>query len=169
MVEEIGILVDETDRVVGTAPRSEIRSRNLLHRGAAIVVRDQAGRVFLHRRTETKDVYPGAYDAVVGGMVQAGETYDETARRELAEEVGITAEPRFLFTHRFRDGHNNAWMAVYEVTWDGPVRLQAEEVAWGDWVTVDDAASRTRAETFAADHLDVFRRYLADREAREAH
>ena len=166
MPEEIGVLVDEEDRVVGTAPRSEIRARNLLHRGASVIVLDPNGRIFLHRRTQTKDVYPGALDVVAGGMVQAGESYEETARRELLEELGVDAEPVFRFTHRFRDDRNNGWMAVFEAVWDGPVTLQAEEVAWGDWVDIEDAVARTEREGFAPDHLAVFRRWLAERSDR---
>jgi isopentenyldiphosphate isomerase len=57
--DELLDLVDEHDRVVGHATRREVRRRRLLHRFAAVLCRDPAGRVHVHRRTDDKDVYPG--------------------------------------------------------------------------------------------------------------
>src|SRR6266542_5461370 len=101
--EEMVDLVDEDDRVVGVAPRSEVRARNLLHREVAAICRNSAGAIYVHRRTDTKDVFPGLYDMWVAGVVSSGETYAQAVRRELEEELGITGEPAFLFKHRYRD------------------------------------------------------------------
>lgn len=162
--EEEGILVDEEDRPVGTAPRSEIRGRNLLHRGTAILCRDPAGRIFLHRRTDTKDVFPGLYDVFAGGMVSPGESYEESARRELSEELGIEgAELRLLFKHRYLGPENRLWTTVYEVIWDGPVRLQPEEIVSGEFVEEAELVERLDELPFVPDGLEVFRRYLAER------
>lgn len=160
--EEIGVLVDEEDLVTGTAPRRDIRSRNLLHRGVAVIVRSPAGEIYVHRRTETKDVFPGMYDMVVGGMVAAGESYEETARRELAEELGVVGvEPAFLFKHRYRGDRNNAWMSLYEVVWAGPVRQQEEEISWGAYMSEQELEGKLDGWPFAPDHLEAFRRYLS--------
>jgi isopentenyldiphosphate isomerase len=151
---------------VGAAPRTEIRALNLLHRGVAIIVRNRSGGIYVHRRTETKDVFAGMYDMVVGGMVAAGESYEESARRELAEELGVYGvEPAFLLKHRYRGDENNAWMSLYEVVWDGPIRHQEEEISWGTYMSEDDLASKLHEWAFSPDHLEVFMRYLAPSES----
>ena len=77
----------------------------------------------VHRRTDTKDIFPGAYDVFAGGVCAAGESYDECARREVAEELGVVgADPMFLFKHRYRGPSGQAWGCVYEGRWDGAVR-----------------------------------------------
>ncbi len=92
----------------------------------------------MHRRTESKDVYPGAYDVCVGGVVAAGESYEETARRELAEELGIErVEPLFLFIHRYTGPRKQCLIGVYNVEWNGPIRHQDTEVTWGAWISPD--------------------------------
>jgi 8-oxo-dGTP pyrophosphatase MutT (NUDIX family) len=116
-------VVDEDDRVVATVTRGEVRRRHLLHRCTYVLVRNAAGGMILvHRRTDTKDVFPGAYDVFAGGVCAAGESYDDCAVREVAEELGVVgADLRFLFKHRYRGPHSQAWGAVYEARWDGAV------------------------------------------------
>jgi 8-oxo-dGTP pyrophosphatase MutT (NUDIX family) len=112
-------VVDADDRVIGQLPRAEVYARRLIHRCVFVLVRDRAGRVFVHRRTDGKLTYPGAYDMFVGGVVGAGETYDEAAVREATEELGVSASdvPRFRFRFHYRDAsYGSWWSAVYELT-----------------------------------------------------
>ena len=121
-------------RVVGAAPRAVVRRDNLHHAATSVVVRDPAGRVYVHRRTQTKDVYPGLLDFCAGGVVQAGEDPDVSAARELQEELGVSAAPEPRGSAVYEDAVTSYRAFRYVVTWDGPVRWQPEEVAWGEWV-----------------------------------
>ncbi|GAA3142345.1 hypothetical protein GCM10017687_68940 [Streptomyces echinatus] len=104
--DEILDIVDEHDRVVDRRPRGEAYARGLRHRCVFIQARDAAGRLFVHRRTATKLVFPALYDMFVGGVVGAGESYDEAALREAEEELGVSALPRpaYLFKFLYDDG-----------------------------------------------------------------
>ncbi|MGP3920884.1 NUDIX domain-containing protein [Nonomuraea sp. 10N515B] len=48
--------------------------------------------------------FPGYYDVMVGGAVGVGESYEEAAVRELAEELGVRVPVRFLFKFLCREG-----------------------------------------------------------------
>lgn len=140
--EQVGV-IDETGTVVDVVARSLVRRDNLSHQVVAILVRDSGGRVFVHRRTETKDVFPGLYDAFVAGTVTAGEALEDAARRELAEELGIRdVELLPRFSQWYADEHTRHLAHVWGTTWDGPVVLQSDEIAWGGWLTVEDLESR---------------------------
>lgn len=130
--DELIDIVDEHDRVIGQARRGEAYARGLRHRSVFILVRDGAGRIFVHRRTPTKLVFPAMYDMFIGGVVGAGETYDRAAARETAEELGVTGlpAPRFRLKFEFRHGEHAWWCAVYESRCDRPVRPQVEEIDW---------------------------------------
>jgi 8-oxo-dGTP pyrophosphatase MutT (NUDIX family) len=115
-----------------------MRAENLTHAATSVVLRDRLGRVHVHRRTDTKDVYPGRFDFAAGGVVAAGEEPAAAAARELAEELGVTGvdlEP--IRVAHYGDEHTDYWGHCYTATWDGELRLQPEEVAWGAWWPLD--------------------------------
>lgn len=170
--EEIIDIVDENDRVVGRSPRGEAYARGLRHRCAFILARDAEGRIFVHRRTATKLVFPSLYDMFVGGVVGAGEGYDEAALREAEEELGVSGLPRpeYVFKFLYDDGAGRSWWsAVYEVRCDRPVRPQAEEVAWGDFLSEAELERRLGEWEWTPDGLAAYERlkaYRAERSGR---
>ncbi|MFI8244261.1 NUDIX hydrolase [Streptomyces sp. NPDC085866] len=167
--DEILDIVDEHDRVVAQVARGEAYARGLRHRCVFIQARDAAGRLFVHRRTATKLVFPALYDMFVGGVVGAGESYDEAALREAEEELGATGLPRpaFLFKFLYDDGAGNSWWsAVYEVRCDLPVQPQAEEVQWHDFLPEDEVERRLGEWEWVPDGLAAYERLRAFRAAR---
>lgn len=157
---ELVDVVDAEDRVVGRATRAEIRAQKLRHRATYILVFNARGQLFVHRRTATKDVYPSYYDVAVGGVVSAGESYDQGARRELAEELGVTAVPRPILKFQYEDAANVVNGRVYSCAYDGPLTLQAEEIVAGEWLDLDVVFERARREKFCPDGIDALLRYL---------
>ena len=89
--DELVDIVDENNQVIEVTTRREMRKNQLPHRASYIAVRDRQCRYLVEIRTLCKDYSPGTFDAVVGGVIQHGENVDESAKRELSEEVGIDA------------------------------------------------------------------------------
>jgi isopentenyldiphosphate isomerase len=147
-------VVDEGDRIVATVTRGEVRARNLRHRCVFVLVRRSDGRVLVQQRSPAKDVWPSAWDVGVGGVVVSGEGWDEAARRELAEEVGIVDAPlRFVRSGRYDDAEVSEVARVYEVDWDGPIVFNDGEVVTAAWLTPTELAARLTEETFCPDTL----------------
>ncbi len=114
---------------MGVAPRWEMRAGGLPHRATYVLIFNAAGELHVQRRTLTKDVYPGYLDPAAGGVVLAGESYEESAERELAEEMGIRGVAlRTCFDFWFDEPPVRVWGRVFECRYDGPLVLQAEEV-----------------------------------------
>ena len=157
--DELVDVVDEDDRVVATVPRRQMRQGQLLHRSTYVLLRNAAGEVLVHRRTESKDVFPGAYDVFAGGVCAAGESYDDCARREVAEELGAAGAPlAFRFRHRYRGPGAQTWAAVYEARWDGEVRAQPSEVAWAAWVSGERLEQMLAELPFCPDSREILDR-----------
>jgi isopentenyldiphosphate isomerase len=159
--DEIITIVDVDNNVVGSAKRREMRARGLPHRASCILVFNSKGELFVQKRTMTKDIYPGYYDVATGGVVLADESYDLSAERELAEELGARntpLTPHFDFKHE--DENNIVWGRLYICTYDGEIILQAKEVESGAFLTIDQVLELSKKESFTPDGLYVFKRYL---------
>lgn len=130
-------LVDRSGEIVGTAPRRDVRRDNLLHAATAVLVRQPDGRIYVSRRSPDKDWAPSSYDAAAGGILQDGEAVEESARRELAEELGIVEAPlRFLTSLHYEDDTVRCFLHCFETTYAGVVTHADGEVVWGDWMTL---------------------------------
>lgn len=132
-------IVDDSDRVVGVAPRWMMRRDRLRHRAVFVVVRSSAGELLVHRRADDKDIWPGRWDLAVGGVVSSGETYDAAARRELAEELGVDgATVVELGGGSFDDADVSLIGRCYLVVHDGPFRFVDGEISEVRWVQVEE-------------------------------
>ena len=159
--DEIVTIVDEHNQVVGAIPRREMRAKNLPHRSTYILVFNARGELYVQKRTMSKDVFPGYYDPATGGVVLAGESYEQGAVRELAEEMGIRDVPlTWLFDFYFTDEHTRVWGGAFSCVYGGEISLQVEEVESVELMTSDEILRRSVSEPFTPDGLYVVRRYI---------
>lgn len=159
-------VLDNRGDVLRQATRGEVRRENLLHRSVYILVFNSRGQLYVHQRTDTKDVYPSHWDVAVGGVLGAGEDPLAGARRELREELGVQTDTlRQLFTFRFQEARNRVIGVVFSCTWDGPVALQASEIVRGEWMDLEAVVERSRRDQFCPDGLEALGTYLAKLEA----
>jgi 8-oxo-dGTP pyrophosphatase MutT (NUDIX family) len=156
MAEELVDIVDDDDNVVATATRAEMRARRLQHRSVGIAVLSGDGHLLIHKRSETKDIWPGWWDIAAGGVVSSGETYEEAAQRELAEELGIDGVTlEFLGAARYVDDELAALCRGYRVVHDGPFTFADGEIAESRWVTFAELDTMRTAHSFLPDSLAV--------------
>jgi isopentenyl-diphosphate delta-isomerase type 1 len=133
-------VVDKNDNVIAVKTRGEIHAKRLMHRAVHILLFNSRGELFLQKRSMAKDEQPGKWDSSAAGHVDSGEDYADCARREISEELGIVAERPLqeLFRLAASMQTGNEHCVVYRYCFDGPLRLQAEEIDDGQWI---DAAS----------------------------
>ncbi|MEV0218807.1 NUDIX domain-containing protein [Streptomyces sp. NPDC050704] len=153
--------VDEQDRVLNVVDRGEAIRRGWLHRVATVVCRDAEGRVLVHRRPEDTSRFPGQYNWLLGGAAEVGESYEEAAARELAEELGVRATVRFVFKYLCRGAISPYWMAVHEAVIAGDVTPDPSEIAWHDWLPETDFRQALWQWPFVPDSREAFMKYAA--------
>jgi len=114
--------------------RAEMRAGNLRHRAVYVLVVDGSDRLLVHRRADWKDVWPSRWDVAFGGVAAVGEAPAETARRELAEEAGVTAPLARLGEGAYEDAEVRVRGDVFLARSDGPFAFADGEVVATAWV-----------------------------------
>ncbi|MEQ1974968.1 NUDIX hydrolase YfcD [Xenorhabdus sp. SGI240] len=152
-------IVNEGNEVIAQSSRQQMRAQNLRHRATYIVVHDGMGKILIQHRTETKDFYPGKLDATAGGVVMAGETLLEAARREAEEELGIAGVP--FAEHGvfyYEEDICRIWGGLFSCVSHGPFALQEAEVAAVYWLTPEEITAR--CDEFTQDSLKALSLWL---------
>ncbi|MGW6378624.1 NUDIX hydrolase [Rhodococcus sp. NPDC055112] len=146
--DEVLAIFDDAGREVGTAPRSRAFAEGLWLASAGVLLRSlDGGWIYVHRRSHDKEVFAGLHDCIAGGGVDPGESPEQTARRELGEELGVTGVALSPLARISWDG---SWagrplrchLHAFEGRYDGPIRHQDKEIADGGWWT--EASLRRR-------------------------
>ncbi len=159
--EEIVQIVDQDNQEIAAVTRSLMRSQRLIHRACYIFVFNAAGELFIQKRTLRKDIYPGYWDAAAGGVVLAGESYEDAAARELAEELGLhRVKLESLFDNYYEDEGNRVWGRIFRCRSEGPFSLQAEEVETGQFLSPAKVEELATQEPFTPDGLLLLRKIL---------
>ena len=140
MSEEIFDVVNERDEVIDQQPRREVHRLALRHRAVHVLVFNEHGEIFLQKRSQTKDTFPGAWDSSASGHLDSGETYDACALRELREEISLTlsAPPEKLFKIDACPETGQEFVWVYRCDSEGPFILHPEEIERGGWSTPEE-------------------------------
>jgi len=115
-------------------------------RVAVVFLVDPEGRILMQHRAPTAKVSPNQW-ALPGGKIEAGETPDEAARREVLEETGLTVDAVDHFWSGTRPSITEAEKLVEMHVFSAPTDARQEDVVLGEgqamvFVAPDDARAR---------------------------
>ena len=164
-VLDIFDVVDLDDKVVSQAPRAVVHREKLLHRAVHVFVFNEAGQLYLQRRSMTKDTAPGKWMSSSSGHLDTGEDYDEAAYRELIEEIGLSdpADMKRIFKEApcKETGYEFVW--IYTCKSEGPFILDPIEVIEGRWIDLEDLKNwlSEHPRDFAWSFSYLWSKYLA--------
>lgn len=133
------VVVDENDMVVGSEYMRDAIKRGMIRRAARVYVFNESRQLLVQQRSAYV-LKPLLLDQSAAGHVDEGETYEQTAYRELKEELGIEGIPLELVATSFRT--KDFYNAIYKVVVpdDSIINFDPEELAaviWYDINTLD--------------------------------
>lgn len=132
-------LVDENDQIIGKKKRSEVYAENLSNfRVVNAFIVNSKGELWIPRRAKDKRIYPLCLDMSMGGHVESGEEYEDTFKREMAEELNINTDEipyKFLGHLTPRENDVSAFMKVYEVKMDETPNYNKKDFVEYFWLT----------------------------------
>lgn len=119
------------------------------------------GRMLIQRRSDEKELMPGEW-AAIGGAAITGENSMEAARRELFEEMGISAssdEIKLVERIVRKNSFVDIWMLKTAISVDELI-LQESEVSEAKLISVDEFKKMVEQGSFHNYGADYFETLL---------
>lgn len=137
------VLVDNDNKVLGTAPKLETHSADTpLHRGFSVFLFDHKGNLLLQQRSKSKKTFPLVWSNSCCGHPKLNETSVDAAKRHLKNELGIENIEVFevISDYRYKVGMNNIFEneicpILICFTDQKPVmnKDEVEAIRWAKW------------------------------------
>ena len=134
---EIFDVVDASDEVIDSRPRDEVHVNKLKHRAVHIWLFNNAGELFLQKRSPWKQNHPDLWCSSTAGHVDAGETYEQAAHRELMEEIGVDSLLAKIWKIEASAATGHEFLEVFVGRTEGPFRFAPGEVETGSFFPLE--------------------------------
>jgi len=107
--------VDEVDKPLGSISRKEAhRDKKLIHRSVYIVITNSQNQLLFQKRSSNKDTHPNYWALGVAGHVTFNQSYEESAVREVAEELGKKVKVNFITSILLKMPEETEFCSIFE-------------------------------------------------------
>ena len=139
-MEERVILVDESDREIGSEDKLEAHRQGKLHRAFSIFVFNPDGQILLQKRSTKKYHSDGLWTNTCCSHPRPGEPIDEEVQRKLKQEMGFQCDLQWIFNFTYKVQFKNSLIEheldhVFIGRYDGSPQPNPDEV--DDWKWMD--------------------------------
>lgn len=129
-------VVNDNNEIVRKETKSKIYGEKLSHRIVHIfVINLKTNDIYLQKRSDTVSFLPGYYCTSAGGHVKSGETYEEAAKRELKEEIGIDLPIHKLTPLNFISDNHKRFIELFAAFTEGGFNFGDGEVSGGEFMS----------------------------------
>ena len=159
-------VVNEQDKVLGYSLKEDILRRGLNYRCVQVFIFNGKEELLVCRRPEVKKKFAGQFAASAMGHVRRGEEYEDSAIREMKQELGINVRLRKATKFSVMDGENR----VFQEIWFGSVNEEIEpdetEIAESKYFELGNVrqAMAVNPENFAVPFIEAVKAFVKAKE-----
>lgn len=130
--KELFVVVDKNDNILDYRTRYDCHhNKSLIHRAVDVAIFNDQNELLLQKRSQQKDLFPGYYTLSASGHVEKGEEYEQTAYRELQEELGISGiKLTKIGKELVETEHETEISVLFTGKYNGPFHVPADEVEY---------------------------------------
>lgn len=142
--DELLIVVDEKDNVLDYKDKLTChQGEGILHRAFSIFIFNEKGELLIQKRSGQKHLWPHYWSNSCCSHPRKGEVMENALQRRLAEELGISAPLKHLFTFQYHAKFENAgsereMCAVYIGKSNERIIVNPNEIAEWKWIKIHD-------------------------------
>ena len=142
-MEERVILVDESDREIGSEEKLEAHRQGKLHRAFSIFVFNPDGQILLQKRSTKKYHSDGLWTNTCCSHPRPGEPMDQEVQRKLMQEMGFQCNLQWAFNFTYRVQFENNLIEhevdhVFIGRYDGSPKPNPDEVDDWKWMDLEE-------------------------------
>ena len=161
---ELVAVIDKAGRTIDYVPRYKLGPQHTW-KIISVWIENSQGEALMQQRSYQKALAPGLWTPAVEGTVEKDDSFLETAKREIAEEIGLTNFKLIPAKKIFYKAEFGLRLAQgYRATTDWPIerftiqKEELEQLAWMDKQTVikDIKAADSKYPVNAFIWLDMF-------------
>lgn len=157
--------VDEQDNLLAIHPKEKLKELNFRHRAALIIPKTHNHKIILAKRAKDKFPYPNVWMCAIGGKVQAHETYEQAALREMLEEGNYISQLQFVLSSPFENTEEKYIAHIFTTTDEIPLeKFQPEpgEVQYFQAFTIKETMDmiQKKTEDFGPSFRVHFQRFI---------
>jgi isopentenyldiphosphate isomerase len=158
---EILDIINDQDEVIGTISRKEANAQGVMHRIVHVLIFDNFDRMALQLRSDKVDWCPGHWSTAVGGHVLSGETFEQGAKREMLEELGVDIDLEFLFKDLYIvPPERKKLLSVYRAVYEGEFKFEEGKIVDCKYFTLDEIKNMIdRGEKFHPELLFILNKH----------
>lgn len=140
--EEIVVLVDENDQIIGSMRKMEAHEQGALHQAISIIVFNKKGKMLLQQRAEKKYHWANIWSNTVCTHPRENETHQAAAERRLKEELGFSTELKEVFSFIYKAEDESSGLIEHEYDhvfigeYNGEIPFNEDEVQAVEWIEV---------------------------------
>jgi len=141
---ELLILVDENDRVVGYKTKNDCHNGDgILHRAFSVFIFRKNGKLILQQRSAVKRLWSRFWSNSCCSHPRKGESYEVSTQRRILEELGLKTELKYLYNFvyqaKFGDiGSEYENCAVFIGSCDDDLHINPNEISSVKEISPDD-------------------------------
>jgi len=144
-MEQLAV-VDENNQVQGFSLKEDILRRGLNYRCIQVFLFNAKDELIICRRPDSKKKFAGKFASSAMGYIRKDETYEDAAKREMMQELGVNKILKKAAEFKIEDGNSVVFQEIWKGALSDEIEPDKTEIAEYKYVSLEDLEQAMQLE-----------------------